>query len=452
MVSSSEGEEEIDCADSFKFTNRQAKDLFDIVEKLGEGSYGSVFKAVHKESGVLVAIKQVAIENDLEDILKEIRILQQCESPYIVRYYGSYTQGNDLWIAMEYCAGGSVGDIMKVSGKTLSEDDISIVMKYVLRGLSYLHSKRKIHRDIKAGNILINEAGEAKLADFGVAGQLSNTLAKRNTIVGTPFWMAPEVIQETGYGVRADIWSLGITCIELAEGAPPYANIHPMRAVFMIPMKPPPRLGKKDLFSENFNDFVSKCLVKDPAKRPSAPELLLHPFVFNTKPQASLQPLVESALKNFNMHGRAGRGRGGQDPSATSKSEEISSGFDTIVVNSTTSVHEETSHDTWNTIKVGDSAPSASSHSATLESAKDLIRTEPDSRTEPNSSHGTSGTVIFNDDVNSTVFVSRDSARTLRDKFSAVGNSKESTNVSFSFCCPCLLCLINNTSYAILFL
>eukprot|EP01135_Chromosphaera_perkinsii_P009931 Nk52_evm24s1967 gene=Nk52_evmTU24s1967 len=343
-----------DKKDEVNMRRRDPEQLFDIVEKLGEGSYGSVFKAVHRESKALVAIKKVSIENDLEDILKEIRILQQCESPYIVRYYGSYTQGNDLWIVMEYCDCGSVGDIMKASGKTLSEENISVVMKYVLRGLSYLHAKRKIHRDIKAGNILLNKAGEAKLADFGVAGQLASTLAKRNTIVGTPFWMAPEVIQEIGYGVRADIWSLGITCIELAEGAPPYANIHPMRAVFMIPMKQPPRLSKAALFSAEFNDFIAKCLMKDPNKRPSAPELLLHPFVFNSKPLSSLQPLIEGALKSFDLHGRAGKPRKSSNALSASpnKSQNVISGTDTIKVKTSTSLEENESSDTWQTMKV----------------------------------------------------------------------------------------------------
>eukprot|EP00126_Sphaerothecum_destruens_P011303 Sdes_comp20891_c0_seq1m18015 len=283
---------------------RDPNELFDFVEKLGQGSYGSVYKVVHKESGEFLALKKVPVENDLEDILKEIRTLQQCESPYIVRYYGSYSQLHELWIVMEYCAAGSLCDIMKARKEPLSEEEIAVILKNVLQGLCYLHLKKKIHRDIKAGNILLTEKGEAKLADFGVSGQLSNTMTKRKTVIGTPFWMAPEVIQEIGYNFKADVWSLGITCIEMAEGRPPYADIHPMRAIFMIPMNPPPRLSQPDKFSASFQDFIAKCLVKNPLERATATELLHHPFIEGSKPLSSLRFLVEDAMKLFSIQGR----------------------------------------------------------------------------------------------------------------------------------------------------
>eukprot|EP00069_Balaena_mysticetus_P014810 bmy_08778T0 len=237
-------------------------------------SYGSVYKAIHKETGQIVAIKQVPVESDLQEIIKEISIMQQCDSPHVVKYYGSYFKNTDLWIVMEYCGAGSVSDIIRLRNKTLTEDEIATILQSTLKGLEYLHFMRKIHRDIKAGNILLNTEGHAKLADFGVAGQLTDTMAKRNTVIGTPFWMAPEVIQEIGYNCVADIWSLGITAIEMAEGKPPYADIHPMRAIFMIPTNPPPTFRKPELWSDSFMDFVKQCLIKSPEQRATATQLL----------------------------------------------------------------------------------------------------------------------------------------------------------------------------------
>ncbi|XP_046913608.2 LOW QUALITY PROTEIN: serine/threonine-protein kinase 3 [Dermatophagoides farinae] len=274
---------------------RQPEEVFDILCKLGEGSYGSVYKALHKESGQILAIKQVPVESDLGEIIKEISIMQQCESLYVVRYFGSYFKGSDLWIVMEYCGGGSVSDIMRFRKKTLTEAEISIILQDTLMGLEYLHTHRKIHRDIKAGNILLNNEGHAKLADFGVAGQLTDTMAKRNTVIGTPFWMAPEVIQEIGYDCLADIWSLGITALEMAEGKPPYGDIHPMRAIFMIPTKPPPSFRDPDRWSSEFIDFVQKCLVKNPEKRATANELLQHEFIKRALSVSIIQKIIQEA-------------------------------------------------------------------------------------------------------------------------------------------------------------
>ncbi|XP_056129606.1 serine/threonine-protein kinase 4-like [Lampris incognitus] len=275
---------------------KQPEEVFDVLEKLGEGSYGSVFKAHYKETGEIVAIKQVPVESDLQEIIKEISIMQQCNSPHVVRYYGSYFKNSDLWIVMEYCGAGSVSDILRLRNKTLTEEEIAAILQFTLKGLEYLHFMRKIHRDIKAGNILLNTEGQAKLADFGVAGQLTDTMAKRNTVIGTPFWMAPEVIQEIGYNCVADIWSLGITAIEMAEGKPPYADIHPMRAIFMIPTNPPPTFRTPKLWSSSFQEFVSQCLVKNPENRATATQLLQHPFIRSAKP-SSIKVLVTDAME-----------------------------------------------------------------------------------------------------------------------------------------------------------
>ncbi|PIO70171.1 kinase domain protein, partial [Teladorsagia circumcincta] len=275
--------------------NKQPEEVFDIVGKLGEGSYGSVHKAVHRDSGHTLAIKKVPVDTDLQEIIKEISIMQQCDSKYVVKYYGSYFKNSDLWIVMEYCGAGSVSDIMRLRRKTLTESEMSAVLRDTIEGLRYLHDLKKIHRDIKAGNILLNTEGQAKLADFGVAGQLTDTMAKRNTVIGTPFWMAPEVIEEIGYDTKADIWSLGITAIEMAEGRPPYADIHPMRAIFMIPTKPPPTFKKPDEWSDEFNDFIKQCLVKKPDDRKTASQLVEHSFIANAPGPEVLQAIIRDA-------------------------------------------------------------------------------------------------------------------------------------------------------------
>eukprot|EP00074_Homo_sapiens_P072438 XP_011527322.1 serine/threonine-protein kinase 4 isoform X6 [Homo sapiens] len=305
---------------------KQPEEVFDVLEKLGEGSYGSVYKAIHKETGQIVAIKQVPVESDLQEIIKEISIMQQCDSPHVVKYYGSYFKNTDLWIVMEYCGAGSVSDIIRLRNKTLTEDEIATILQSTLKGLEYLHFMRKIHRDIKAGNILLNTEGHAKLADFGVAGQLTDTMAKRNTVIGTPFWMAPEVIQEIGYNCVADIWSLGITAIEMAEGKPPYADIHPMRAIFMIPTNPPPTFRKPELWSDNFTDFVKQCLVKSPEQRATATQLLQHPFVRSAKGVSILRDLINEAMDVKLKRQESQQREVDQDDEENSEEDEMDSG------------------------------------------------------------------------------------------------------------------------------
>ena len=235
-------------------------------------------------------------EDDVADIQREISTLAQCASPYVTKYLASaLVRGTSkLAIVMEYMAGGSArhlaDEAAKGEGETtaieddakvgLEEGEISYITRDVLRALEYLHEEGKIHRDVKAANVLLTEGGEARLADFGVSGQMTHTLgARRKTFTGTPFWMAPEVIQGgEGYDEKADIWSLGITCYELALGAAPHADLHPMRVLFVIPKNDAPRLPDDGRFSADFQDFVAKCLQKDAKARPSARELLNHPF------------------------------------------------------------------------------------------------------------------------------------------------------------------------------
>ncbi|XP_003385366.1 PREDICTED: serine/threonine-protein kinase 3-like [Amphimedon queenslandica] len=316
---------------------KEPEDVFDLLEKIGEGAYGAVYKALHKESGQLLAIKQVPVDADLQDIIKEISIMQQCDSQYVVKYYGSYFKNTDLWIVMEYCGAGSVSDIMRIIERPLNEKEISVIVQYALKGLEYLHFKRKIHRDIKAGNILLNLDGHAKLADFGVAGQLTDTMAKRNTVIGTPFWMAPEVIQEVGYDCLADIWSMGITAIEMAEGRPPYAEVHPMRAIFMIPTKPPPTLKQADNFSNEFSDFISRCLVKSPEERPSATSLLQHRFVKGNKSIDIVKELVQLAMAKLEEEEEEEEEGDEDDEFVTASNTMIQRGYpDSIIINEPT--------------------------------------------------------------------------------------------------------------------
>ncbi|XP_075419435.1 mitogen-activated protein kinase kinase kinase kinase 4 isoform X47 [Tenrec ecaudatus] len=271
---------------------RDPAGIFELVEVVGNGTYGQVYKGRHVKTGQLAAIKVMDVTEDEEEEIKlEINMLKKySHHRNIATYYGAFIKksppGHDdqLWLVMEFCGAGSITDLVKnTKGNTLKEDWIAYISREILRGLAHLHIHHVIHRDIKGQNVLLTENAEVKLVDFGVSAQLDRTVGRRNTFIGTPYWMAPEVIAcdenpDATYDYRSDLWSCGITAIEMAEGAPPLCDMHPMRALFLIPRNPPPRLKSKK-WSKKFFGFIEGCLVKNYTQRPSTEQLLKHPFI-----------------------------------------------------------------------------------------------------------------------------------------------------------------------------
>lgn len=271
--------------------------VFSDLKPLDEGSTGVVLLGIHNASGLKCAVKKIEIQQTtkLETLENELAMMESCVHPNIVSYMGAYQNKHHLWISMEFMDGGKLTDLLYKT--ILREDEIAYVLRECLKALRYLHDSNKMHRDIKSDNVLVNSKGEVKLADFGFCVELSTKKEKRKSTVGTPYWMAPEVIRAIEYSPNVDIWSLGILALEMAEGEPPLIELPVLRALFIIATQPAPTLREPSNWSSHFNHFLARCLVKDPTQRASAAELLEHPFMKNAcEPQRMTELLKKYHL------------------------------------------------------------------------------------------------------------------------------------------------------------
>uniref|UniRef100_A0A673AG44 non-specific serine/threonine protein kinase n=1 Tax=Sphaeramia orbicularis TaxID=375764 RepID=A0A673AG44_9TELE len=299
-------------------------DIWEIVGELGDGAFGKVYKARNKETGVLAAAKviETKCEEELEDYMVEIDILAKCNHRFIVKLLDAFYHDNKLWIMIEFCPGGAVDATMLELDRGLTEPQIKVVCRQMLEGLVYLHSMKIIHRDLKAGNILLMLDGDIKLADFGVSAKNTKTLQRRDSFIGTPYWMAPEVVmcetmKDAPYDYKADIWSLGITLIELAQIEPPHHELNPMRVLLKIAKSEPPTLEQPQKWSQEFKDFLRKALDKNPETRPSAAQLIEHPFVRSVTSNRPLRELVAEAKAEVMEEIEDNREEGEEDDSTT---------------------------------------------------------------------------------------------------------------------------------------
>eukprot|EP00761_Pharyngomonas_kirbyi_P006624 gb/GECH01006632.1/.p1 GENE.gb/GECH01006632.1/~~gb/GECH01006632.1/.p1 ORF type:complete len:482 (+),score=109.15 gb/GECH01006632.1/:1-1446(+) len=278
-------------------SSKDPHQIFEGMEAVDEGSTGTVFQGVEKASGTRCAIKVMQLKQDtkLESIENEIAMMEASKHENIVQYMGTYSTGNDLWIVMEYMDGGKLTDIL---GHTVLEEKyISVICRETLKALKYLHNTDRIHRDIKSDNILLDSSGAVKLADFGFCADVTGGAGKRRSVVGTPYWMAPEVIRGVDYDGKVDVWSLGVMALEMADGEPPLLDLPPLRALFIIATQPPPSLNNPEHWSDQFKDFLSLCLSKNAASRSTAEQLLNHPFITAYEKEAT--SFIDELLRKY---------------------------------------------------------------------------------------------------------------------------------------------------------
>ncbi|KAL6060047.1 Serine/threonine-protein kinase pakC [Balamuthia mandrillaris] len=279
--------------------HRDPNEVFRDIKKIGEGAAGEVFIATDRISGDKVAIKKMSLNDDSVKLLtNEISIMKTSKHENIVEYIDTYVIGDQIWVVMEYMGGGCLTEVLEQFDYCkMSEEQMAWVCSETLKSLQYIHSLHRIHRDIKSDNILLSSKGDIKIADFGYAAQLTREKEKRNTVVGTPYWMAPELIRGQQYGIKVDIWSLGIMLMEMAEGEPPYMDYPPLRALFMITTKGIPPLKKPKKWSEGMKDFLSKCLCTEAENRASTTELLQHPWLSKACGPKGMVSIIEESRK-----------------------------------------------------------------------------------------------------------------------------------------------------------
>ncbi|BFZ59763.1 Serine/threonine-protein kinase smu1 [Saitoella coloradoensis] len=272
--------------------------LYRNLVKIGQGASGGVYTAYQVGTNLSVAIKQMNLEQQPKKdlIINEIIVMKSAKHRNIVNYIDSFLWKGDLWVVMEYMEGGSLTDV--VTCNIMTEGQIAAICKEVLEGLKHLHGQGVIHRDIKSDNVLLSLTGDIKLTDFGFCAQINEAATKRTTMVGTPYWMAPEVVTRKEYGPKVDIWSLGIMAIEMIEGEPPYLNENPLRALYLIATNGTPKINEPEALSPVFRDFLAKSLEVDAEKRPDATELLQHPFLQKAEALKSLAPLIRAARES----------------------------------------------------------------------------------------------------------------------------------------------------------